>query len=147
MELDGSEDDNESYELEDEKQYEDSLSLGEMLAQGKVDQNEDALSLGEMIVQEKVDQVEAIIKEKTKNLQKMKWGLIQRMERPRRVPEDGRTMMHKAQDLKKAKNTIQGKFQKTSFALKAINNYQIKLVVLVYLLVTILRLLKVRRFP
>lgn len=41
------------------------------------------------------------------------------MDRPRRLPEDGRTMLQKAQDLKKAKNANQGRFLKTSFAFES----------------------------
>jgi hypothetical protein len=41
------------------------------------------------------------------------------MDRPRRFPEDGRTMLQKAHDLKKAKNEGQGTFQKTSFAFES----------------------------
>jgi hypothetical protein len=44
------------------------------------------------------------------------WGPILRAPRPRRVPEDGRSMMEKAQDLKKAKNLEKGTYTKYSFA-------------------------------
>lgn len=41
------------------------------------------------------------------------------MDRPRRIPEDGRTMLPKAQDLKKSRNLETGITQKTSFAFKS----------------------------
>lgn len=54
----------------------------------------------------------------TKKNQKRKtgWGPILRAPRPRRYPEDGRTIMEKAQDLKKIKNLEKGKYLKKSFA-------------------------------
>jgi hypothetical protein len=41
------------------------------------------------------------------------------VDRPRRVPEDGRTMLQRAHDLKKVRNSIKGMAQKTSLLLKA----------------------------
>jgi hypothetical protein len=40
------------------------------------------------------------------------------MDRPQRVPKDNRTMLQKAQDLKKARNSMTGMTQKTPFAFK-----------------------------
>jgi hypothetical protein len=42
-----------------------------------------------------------------------------RMDRPRRIPEGGRTMLQNAQDLKKSRNLETGITQKTSFAFKS----------------------------
>lgn len=41
------------------------------------------------------------------------------MDRPRRVPEDGRTMLERAQDLKEKRNYMKGTLPKTSFAFKS----------------------------
>lgn len=41
------------------------------------------------------------------------------MDRPRRVHEDGRTMLQKAQDLKETRNSMKGTLTKTSFAFKS----------------------------
>lgn len=57
--------------------------------------------------------------EKNGKRQKRKWGPTQRMDRPRRAPEDGRTMLQKAQDLIAAKNSMKGITNYTSFASKS----------------------------
>ena len=54
-----------------------------------------------------------------KKRQKRQWGPTIRVDRPRRVPEDGRTIMQRAQDLKENRNTIKGMTQKTSFAFES----------------------------
>jgi len=54
-----------------------------------------------------------------KKRQKRQWGPSLRVDRPRRVPEDGRTIMQRAQDLKEAKNTMKGMTKKTSFAFES----------------------------
>lgn len=95
MELDDSEGEEDSYVIENENH------------------EEDVLSLGELISQEKTVQMETVQEKETKKMQKRKLGPILRMDRPRRFPGDGRTMLQKAQDLKKAKNEGQGTFQKT----------------------------------
>jgi hypothetical protein len=53
---------------------------------------------------------------------KPKWGPTLRVPRPRRHPEDGRTVMEKAQDLKKAKNLETGTKYKSSFAFESTKN-------------------------
>jgi len=57
-------------------------------------------------------------KDTTKKNQKRKigWGPIPIAARPRRVAEDGRTMLEKAQDLKRMKNLEKGNYLKNSFA-------------------------------
>jgi hypothetical protein len=57
--------------------------------------------------------------EQVKKRQKRKWGPTLRIDRPRRVLEDGRTIMQKTQNLKEARNTIKGMTQKTSFAFES----------------------------
>jgi hypothetical protein len=53
-------------------------------------------------------------KQKRKNT----WGPIQRMPRPRRYPEDGKTVMQRAQELKAFKNLSQGT-KHSSFAFES----------------------------
>ena len=54
-----------------------------------------------------------------KKRQKRQWGPSLRVDRPRRVPEDGRTVMQRAQDLKEAKNIVKGMTKKSSFAFES----------------------------
>jgi hypothetical protein len=101
---------------------EDGFSLGDLVqlnrtTQTKTTQDEEVFR-GELESQKMADQPAGVLVE-VKKLQKRKWGPIQRMDRPRRVPEDGRTMLQKAQDLKKAKNSMRGMTQKTSFAFQS----------------------------
>jgi hypothetical protein len=104
-----------------------------------VDQDEAVLSLGEMISMKGVAQAEIVhdgegIRGKlvsrgtvaladddtaAKKMQKRKWGPTQRVDRSRRVLEDGKTMLQRAHDLKKVRNSIKGMAQKTSLLLKA----------------------------
>lgn len=46
--------------------------------------------------------------EKKKPKRQRQWGPIQRIDRPRRYPEDGKTMMQRAQELKEYKNLCKG---------------------------------------
>ena len=50
---------------------------------------------------------------------KTKWGPTLRAPRPRRSSDDGRTIMEKAQDLKKAKNLEKGNKHIASFAFES----------------------------
>lgn len=78
---------------------EDGFSLGDLVqlnssTQTKTAQDEEGFR-GELESQKMVDQPEGVLVE-VKKLQKRKWGPIQRMDRPRRVPEDVRTMLQKS---------------------------------------------------
>jgi hypothetical protein len=95
---------------------EDGFSLGDLVqlnrtTQTKTTQDEEVFR-GELESQKMADQPAGVLVE-VKKLQKRKWGPIQRMDRPRR------TMLQKAQDLKKAKNSMRGMTQKTSFAFQS----------------------------
>jgi len=79
------------------------------------------ISLGDSgILPNQIEELEDIGVDKgaTKKNQKRKtgWGPILRAPRPRRGHEDGRTMLEKAQDLKKVKNLEKGTYPKNSFA-------------------------------
>ena len=65
--------------------------------------------------------VHGIQDEAGKKAQKRKtgWGPILRIPRPRRVPEDGKTVMQRAQELKKVKNLEKGKNYSSSFAFES----------------------------
>jgi hypothetical protein len=99
---------------------EDGCSLGDLMqlnstTQTKTAQEEEDLRGGlesQKMVDQPVGDIGAVKK------QKRKWGPSQRMDRPRRVPEHNRTMLQKAQDLKKARNSMTGMTQKTPFAFK-----------------------------
>jgi len=66
-------------------------------------------------------EVNGIQDEAGKKAQKRKtgWGRILRIPRPRRVPEDGKTIMQRAQELKKVKNLEKGKNYSSSFAFES----------------------------
>lgn len=118
MELDDSESDNES-------------------AKSILAQDEEVLSLGDLLpsdVNARIVGFQAMVVPRSKprgemgdvrpdanpatseaKLHRRKWGPMLMMDRPRRVPEDGRTMLQKAQDLKKVKNMETGIIQKTFF--------------------------------
>lgn len=70
----------------------------------------------------------AKLKETKKNQKrKTKWGPTERMARPRRFLEDGRTIMQKAQDLKKAQNLDGGNPHKSkSFAFESNDSLNLK---------------------
>jgi hypothetical protein len=62
-----------------------------------------------------------------KKRKKRQWGPALRVDRPRRVPEDGRTIMQRAQDLKEKRNTVKGMRKKLLLLLKAMKSYYKKL--------------------
>lgn len=103
---------------------------------------EDMFSLEDAgILPSQIDELEdlAIDKGKTKKNQKRKtgWGPILRAPRPRRVPEDGRTVLEKAQDLKKVRNLEKGTYPKPLFLLRVMMSYLIGQSVLIFLWVLI----------
>ena len=75
-------------------------------------QQEAAVSLGDLgLLNNKEDALPGKVSdEENKKQQKRKprWGPVERFPRPRRGQEDGRTMLQKAQDLKKIKNLEKG---------------------------------------
>jgi len=103
-----------------------SYSLGECLGdnnlmrddQGKVCEQEDQMPDQEALLGDN-DAEKDIGERKAKKRQKVQWGPTLRVDRPRRVPEDGMTIMQKAQALKEKKNTIKGMTQKPALLLKA----------------------------
>ena len=68
---------------------------------------------------------------------KNKWGPTLMCPRSRRQPEDGRTMLEKAQEFKKIKNLEQVLNTNLLLLLKAVQVYLKKLILLIYLWVLI----------
>lgn len=80
------------------------------------------LSYLEEAAQLEIDKEALIMEDQlmNKNLKRRtKWGPTLRAPRPRRHAEDGRTMIEKAQELKKIKNLEKGKKQISSFAFES----------------------------
>ncbi|XP_066306211.1 uncharacterized protein [Miscanthus floridulus] len=110
MDLEDSESDGESSKSEmavDEKV----ISLGESVDNKEADHVEEIQEVGvlqdERVTQKKMMQSDGdLVTEQVKKRQKRKWGPILRIDRPKRVPKDGRTVMQKAQDFKEAGNTM-----------------------------------------
>jgi hypothetical protein len=83
---------------------------------------EDMMTLEESGVLPTSELEENTIQEETeKKVQKRKtgWGPVLRVPRPRRGPEDGKTVMQRAQELKKEKNLEKGNNYSASFAFKS----------------------------
>lgn len=59
------------------------------------------------VVEEEANQFE-VLHERKKQKRQPQWGPIQRMPRPRRYPEDGKTVMQWAGELKEYKNLCKG---------------------------------------
>jgi hypothetical protein len=89
----------------------------------KMDEDEDLSSLQEEgFTQTELNKEALIIEEQLINKnqkRKNKWGPTLRFPRPRRYPEDGCTMLEKAQELKKVKNLETGTKHKSSFAFES----------------------------
>lgn len=84
----------------------------------QVSGDEELISLEDVGYQQITTQIKQVANDGQK-AQKRKWGPTQRVDRTRRFPEDGRTMLQKAQDLKEKKDACLGKNIKTSFAFKS----------------------------
>ncbi|XP_066306210.1 uncharacterized protein [Miscanthus floridulus] len=116
MDLEDSESDGESSKSEmavDEKV----ISLGESVDNKEADHVEEIQEVGvlqdERVTQKKMMQSDGdLVTEQVKKRQKRKWGPILRIDRPKRVPKDGRTVMQKAQDFKEAGNTMKVRIKK-----------------------------------
>jgi hypothetical protein len=105
----------ERMELEDDEDEDDLLEEAEA-GDGKTEEYMSLTELG--IVEDRAELIaENVEKMIDKNLQKrkQKWGPVERMARPRRGKEDGKTVLMKAQDLAKIRNLEKGKPPK-SFA-------------------------------
>ena len=106
------------------------------------------ISLGDSgILPNQIEELEDIGVDKgaTKKNQKRKtgWGPILRAPRPRRGHEDGRSMLEKAQDLKRLKILKKVLTQKIPLLLRIILLYLIKLDVLIFpwVLIPLLRMI------
>jgi hypothetical protein len=95
------------------------ISLGELVKDKEadcVDKSQQVEDIQNVQVQEEVMQPngEQEVVQANKR-QKRQWGPSLRVDRPRRAPEDERTVMQKAQDLKKDRDKMQGMAKTTSF--------------------------------
>jgi hypothetical protein len=99
------------------------ISLGELVKDKEadcVDKSQQVEDIQNVQVQEEVMQPngEQEVVQANKR-QKRQWGPSLRVDRPRRAPEDERTVMQKAQDLKKDRDKMQGMAKTTSFAFES----------------------------
>lgn len=91
-----------------------------------MDENDQCVNLAEEVDQSELDRRVMAMEDELFNKnqkRKTKWGPTLRVPRPRRHVEDGRTMLEKAQELKKSKIWRKVKNSPLPLLLKAIANY------------------------